>query len=62
MDIKYRDNKEKFINLPILTEKKIIENKQLSEYTRQLMGEQLATKKLIFDFIDQLDYAVHIKN
>jgi hypothetical protein len=64
VDIKYPDNKEKFFNLPILTEKKTIEDEKLSEYTKNQYGEtkRLATEKLILDFTDKFNYAVHIKN
>jgi len=71
VDIKYPDNKDKFINLPILDERKVnsqerklIEDEKISEYTKNQYGEtkRIATEKLILDFTDKLNYAVHIKN
>ena len=52
------------LDLPVLTEKKIIEDEQLSDYTKSQYGEskRLATEKLILDFTDKTDYTVHIKN
>ena len=64
VNIQYPEDKQHFINLPILTEKKIIEDEQLSDYTKSQYGEskRLATEKLILDFTDKTHYAVHIKN
>jgi len=60
VNIKYPDNKEKFTNLPLITEKKLVNDDQLSDYMKSLLGNKdngelnrIPNEKLILDFKDK---------
>jgi hypothetical protein len=70
VDIKYPSHlHKKFVNLPIVPEKKTIPNNKLSKYTYDRFDkkpdgsiERVISEKLILDFEDKKNYTIHIKN
>ena len=53
-----------FENYPLAPESKTIKYDQLSDYQKNLLGEnkKYKSKKLVLDFMDKKDYFIHIKH